>query len=1025
MATLIADRFLRLAERRTIDLATGEIVAVRISPAAHRIEQQAWTEACAVSLGVPQARTLIDFGLIGSRERFEAFRIARPGARPSDIANIAIPRHAISQTQAAGHAQAVSQTVEWLDEASGCSARILYVRGGRHGWVEQLAREIRLRGFMPLSVSVLTKGGVMLRPNCLRLCSGRAVALLDECHRNGEDAALSSAFITVTAANARELAGIVHVPSIGEEPCLQTEFARELPASLSGKRGLIARAAESRSAYGDRHRVALVTDSRATNLFEESRRLAGRGRHAAAERSLRAAIAAFDRRKDLLHAGEASLMLGRLVLERGRAPEAQSLFEGARERFQNVGSVEPAVRACVFAGLAETDNGALQAAERTLRGAYSAASALQAAEAVCFAGIALARSLYWQERYGEALALLEQIACGEEGSVRYWCLTSRLWLATGRPDSASQCVARARNLDDPTDLASEADIRLAHARIQAKLGDIDALSLHVRAGLAAARSAHRPLLGVKLRLALTEGLLNAGLAARARAAVSRTRMMGKAGLPRLLKLDVDRIAERLSQGGSGPRPRGPAPGVRETAPAFLTGQLDRVTELLSLCHDVEDERAALNRAALAVRKQTGALATGIFGAIETETTLLGHAGAMPVSVARRSIDLTCPVPPQRGSSGFEAAAPIRHLGRTIGAIACRWTVEGPQGVEEVLGFMRLAAAACAPIVQILLARDALRPEQTEIDGVELVGSSSGIQEVRRLVARAANAPFTVLIEGESGSGKELVARAIHRAGCRRERPFCALNCAALTEELVDAELFGHVKGAFTGATSDRLGLFESAGQGTVFLDEIGELSARAQPKLLRVLQEGEIRRVGETFTRPIDARLVAATNRPLREEAEAGRFRQDLLYRLDVIRIQVPPLRERVEDIPLLAARFWRTAADRIGSKAVLGQGAVSALARYDWPGNVRELQNVLAALAVAVPSRGVVSAAAMPAAIGRATSQGGLAVRKTLDAARRQFEERFVRAALAESAGHRGQTAAALGVSRQGLAKLMQRLQI
>jgi DNA-binding NtrC family response regulator len=328
-------------------------------------------------------------------------------------------------------------------------------------------------------------------------------------------------------------------------------------------------------------------------------------------------------------------------------------------------------------------------------------------------------------------------------------------------------------------------------------------------------------------------------------------------------------------------------------------------------------------------------------------------------------------------------------------------------------------------VRVLLAREFLRPEQTEIDGVELVGSSSGIQEVRRLVARAANAPFTVLIEGESGSGKELVARAIHRAGCRRERPFCALNCAALTEELVDAELFGHVKGAFTGAMSDRVGLFESAGQGTVFLDEIGELSVRAQPKLLRVLQEGEIRRVGETFTRPIDARLVAATNRPLRAEAEAGRFRQDLLYRLDVIRVHVPPLRERVEDIPLLAARFWRLAADRIGSKAVLGQGAVSALARYDWPGNVRELQNVLASLAVAVPSRGVVSASAMPAAIARATSQGGVELRKTLDAARRQFEERFVRAALAESAGHRGQTAAALGVSRQGLAKLMQRLQI
>jgi DNA-binding NtrC family response regulator len=188
------------------------------------------------------------------------------------------------------------------------------------------------------------------------------------------------------------------------------------------------------------------------------------------------------------------------------------------------------------------------------------------------------------------------------------------------------------------------------------------------------------------------------------------------------------------------------------------------------------------------------------------------------------------------------------------------------------------------------------------------------------------------------------------------------------------------------------------------------------------LQEGEIRRIGENFTRSIDARLIAATNRSLAAEAQAGRFRQDLLYRLDVIRIVVPPLRERVEDIPLLATRFWRDAAERIGSKAVLGQAALAALARYDWPGNVRELQNVLASLAVSVPVRGVVPASAMPAAIAHAVK---LDSRETLDAARRRFEERFVRAALARAAGHRGHTATALGVSRQGLAKLLQRLQL
>src|SRR5436190_16425615 len=265
-----------------------------------------------------------------------------------------------------------------------------------------------------------------------------------------------------------------------------------------------------------------------------------------------------------------------------------------------------------------------------------------------------------------------------------------------------------------------------------------------------------------------------------------------------------------------------------------------------------------------------------------------------------------------------------------------------------------------------------------------------MQDVRRSIARAAHAPFTVLIEGESGAGKELVAGAIHRAGHRRDKALRALNCAALTEELMDSELFGHAKGSFTGAVTERLGLFESAEGGTVFLDEVGELSARAQAKLLRVLQEGEIRRVGENFTRPIDSRLIAATNRSLPAEVQAGRFRQDLLYRLDVIRVPVPPLRERVEDIPLLAAQFWRDASARIGSKAVLGQAALAALARYDWPGNVRELQNVLASLAVSAPARGVVPASALPGAIAHASTDA----RETLDTARRRFEERFVKAA-------------------------------
>jgi transcriptional regulator with GAF, ATPase, and Fis domain len=293
--------------------------------------------------------------------------------------------------------------------------------------------------------------------------------------------------------------------------------------------------------------------------------------------------------------------------------------------------------------------------------------------------------------------------------------------------------------------------------------------------------------------------------------------------------------------------------------------------------------------------------------------------------------------------------------------------------------------------------------------------------LRASVERAADAPFGVLIDGESGSGKEIVARAVHRCSLRRDRPFCTLNCAALPDDLVEAELFGHARGAFTGAVAERAGVFEEAHGGTLFLDEIGELSPRAQAKVLRVIQEGELRRVGESHSRHVDARIVAATNRDLRTEVDQGRFRLDLLYRLDVIRISVPPLRDRREDIYVLAEHFWREAAHRVGSRATLSAAAVAALARYDWPGNVRELQNVLAALAVRSPRRGVVPPTALPPQFAESGARGAW----RLAEARRTFDEQFVRAARVRSGGHRGRAADELGVTRQGLTKLMTRLGI
>jgi two-component system response regulator HydG len=333
--------------------------------------------------------------------------------------------------------------------------------------------------------------------------------------------------------------------------------------------------------------------------------------------------------------------------------------------------------------------------------------------------------------------------------------------------------------------------------------------------------------------------------------------------------------------------------------------------------------------------------------------------------------------------------------------------------------LRAAALAVAPSLRSLLDRRSIRLPDGGRD--DLIGASPPMVSLRDAVARAARAPFPVLVEGESGSGKELVARAIHRLGPRRDRRLCAINCAALTDELLEAELFGHARGAYTGAVGERSGLFEEADGGTLFLDEVGELSARAQAKLLRVLQDGEVRRVGENLPRRVDTRIVAATNRSLEHETDSGRFRPDLRYRLDVIRIRVPPLRERATDIPALAAHFWEESTHRLGSSATLTPDTLAALARYEWPGNVRELQNVIASIAVHSPRRGRVTPALLPFHIARATP----AADATFEAARFEFERRFVAAALARAGGRRNGAARALGVSRQGLAKMMRRLRI
>ena len=224
----------------------------------------------------------------------------------------------------------------------------------------------------------------------------------------------------------------------------------------------------------------------------------------------------------------------------------------------------------------------------------------------------------------------------------------------------------------------------------------------------------------------------------------------------------------------------------------------------------------------------------------------------------------------------------------------------------------------------------------------LIGASSGLHDVVEMIKKAAPTDSTVLLGGETGTGKELIARAIHSNSKRRGGPFVPLHCAAVPETLLESELFGHEKGSFTGADHLQVGLFETANGGTVFLDEVGEIPEAIQIKLLRVLQEREIQRVGGNRVIPIDVRLVAATNRDLESAVREGRFREDLFYRLNVIWVNLPPLRERRGDIPALADYFIKKINRQTGRSAAISDKAVEYLGRYDWPGNVRELENII-----------------------------------------------------------------------------------
>ena len=342
-------------------------------------------------------------------------------------------------------------------------------------------------------------------------------------------------------------------------------------------------------------------------------------------------------------------------------------------------------------------------------------------------------------------------------------------------------------------------------------------------------------------------------------------------------------------------------------------------------------------------------------------------------------------------------------------------------------------ATIARVRELLALRQENARLRSELAGGlgELIGSTPAMIELFRIVKRVAPTDATVLITGESGTGKELLARAIHSESKRSNAPFIAVNCSALPGELIESELFGHVKGAFTGADRDREGLFEAAHGGTLFLDEIGDLAAAAQAKLLRALEARVITAVGSTRETPIDVRIIAATHRDLEAMARSAGFREDLLYRLKVVAIGLPPLRDRREDIPAIAISLIASLAQRHGRPAPsLSEPVRRALIAYDWPGNVRELRNALER-AVVLAESAELELTDLPPQLADtrplSAAESVLAELPFTEARTRAldaFDRAFLAAALERHGGNVSATARALGLHRQSLQKLLRRIE-
>jgi two-component system response regulator HydG len=445
--------------------------------------------------------------------------------------------------------------------------------------------------------------------------------------------------------------------------------------------------------------------------------------------------------------------------------------------------------------------------------------------------------------------------------------------------------------------------------------------------------------------------------------------------------------------------------MSERKPTVLV--VDDEKEMAEMIADGLDERGYRATPCSSGAEAVELVQRGTFDAVVTDLRM-GNTDGMQVLAASRSAAPDRPVILMTAYSAVETAVEAIRQG-------ANHYLTKPFKVDELALFLARALDDAQLRRETKTLKRALH---NQYPLATLVGRSGAISELSDLILRVADAAAPVLITGETGSGKGRVARAIHAEGSRASSPFVTVNCAALPENLLESELFGHVRGAFTGATQTRLGLMAEADHGTIFLDEIGEMPVALQAKLLDVLESGRVRAVGSNKEQIVDARIVAATNRDLRKEVSQGKFREDLLYRLEVITIDVPPLRSRPADIPLLIEHFLRAALARNPKSSVEGfsEEALVRLTTHDWPGNVRELEHTVER-AVVLSRNKWVTAAELPASIATTQTSAGF---EGAVVPLREMQRRYAAWAFAELGGHKALTAETLDVDVKTLTKLL-----